>query len=70
MDPAERIARLEAELAEQWWENHAEHCGWEWPHPPERKCGWPPPALLDPKWLRGENGLDPLGLRDNLKDVD
>lgn len=52
MDFAERVAKLEQELGDQWWANHAEHCGLEWPHPSETSCGWPLPDLLDPERLR------------------
>ena len=53
MDPAERIAQLEAENAElrreledYWRAYHAENCthGDEWPH--EGKCGYEPPSAL------------------------
>lgn len=39
--------RLRAELERQWWENHFEHCGREWPHPTGYECAWPRPAILD-----------------------
>jgi hypothetical protein len=73
MDPAERIAQLERELVEQWWMNHAEHCGHSWPHPSGAFCGWPLPAILDPKRLK-HLGLGQFeystGLSDDGKDVD
>lgn len=51
MNPAERIAQLEAENAElrreldrQWAANHAEHCGVEGKH---NDCHWPKPSILE-----------------------
>lgn len=51
---------LRRELAHQWWENHFEHCGREWPHDSGRVCGWPPPAILQ--------GKDLLGCLDDFRD--
>ena len=73
MDPTERIARLEAELVEQWWSNHAEHCGLEWPHPSGAFCGWPLPKLLVPERLRRlDSGHFEYAssFRSDVKDVD
>jgi hypothetical protein len=48
----ERIAELETEnealreaLREEWKAAHDDHCG-SLPHPPGRRCYWPPPEVL------------------------
>lgn len=54
-DLEEENSALRRELAEQWWQNHAEHCGLDWPHPDGAPCGWRPPKLLEgeevPPWV-------------------
>jgi hypothetical protein len=51
MDSAERVAKLEQELVEQWWANHAEHCGLEC-----RIRRRPPAAGLSPTYST-QNGF-------------
>lgn len=29
---------VRAHAQEQWWENHYEHCGPDWPHPDGKPC--------------------------------
>lgn len=43
---AAALARVEAELQEQWEYNHYEHCSDEWPHPEGKACHWPLPVSL------------------------
>jgi hypothetical protein len=61
----ELIAALLAELEEQWASNHFEHCGREWPHPPDQWfCGWPKPDILKNVWITpGTNPDAPSVLR-------
>ena len=39
-------AKLREELHDQWWMNHSEHCGDEWPHAAGERCHWPLPDVL------------------------
>lgn len=41
------IGRLRIELWHEWWDNHAERCGTEWPHTDGSTCLRPPPKILE-----------------------
>lgn len=48
MEKEEEIKKLRLEVMNQWFTNHAEHCGKlpAWPH--NGRCHWPMPEVLPP----------------------
>lgn len=46
MEKTEREHALEKELMDQWFTNHAEHCGKLPPWPHKGECHWPVPSIV------------------------